>query len=115
MGYRIVNKGNTWKAAPGTKLYSVTTGRINPKNSASLRASRYCHKLVGLKTSAGNEKGHLWFFDSLKRAIYAKGKMKEVKIACGEKIGLFEVSETGSIDFVREVDILKEVTEPLEN
>jgi hypothetical protein len=108
MGYRIVNKGNAWKAAPGTKLYSVTTGRINPKNSASRRASRVWHKLWGLKTSAGNEKGTLWFFDSLKAAEYAKGRMKEVKIAYGEKIGLFEVSESGTIDFVKEVDLSTE-------
>ncbi len=110
MGYRIINKGKTWKAVPGTKLYSVTTGRINPQHSDSLRASRFCHKLWGLKTSAGNEKGTLWFFESIKAAEYAKGRMKEVKIKCSEKIGEFVVSETGTIDFVREVPFIEEAS-----
>lgn len=103
MGYKVVSNKKPVLLAPGTKLYSMTTGSINYDHSSSKRAARFLRRQRGLVTNAGDQRGHIWFFDTLENAELAIQTTKQKKILCSDKIGEYIVSEKGSIDFKREV------------
>ena len=103
MAYRISDKLKEWHGEPGQKVYSITTGPIRTDKSTCRSAVRFIRRQRGLLTRAGDAKGTLWFFDSIKNALAARQAMTVVQIKTSERIGEFKVSENNSIDYVREV------------
>ncbi len=110
MAYRVNDELKQWHGEEGQKVYSVTTGAINKDRSSSRKAARYIRRQRGLCTRAGDKRGTLWFFDSLKNALKARENMTAVQIKTDAKIGEFVVTEKNTIDFVRTVSE-KEISE----
>lgn len=90
------------KFEPGTKLYSVATGRIDPLMKVSRDAVAYVKKRPGFMGVNMTPDGQytLWLFDSLVNAIGAKQLMKFRGIQCGTNISEFEVNSNDEIRFL---------------
>ena len=89
------------KIEPGTKLYSVSTGRVDPLMKASRDAVMFISKkegFIGLHpTPDGNYT--LWLFDSVNNAIGAKNLMKYRGIEVGNNICEFEMATDNTLEF----------------
>ena len=86
---------------PGTKLYSVATGRIDPLMESSVKAIQFVKKRRGFVGVQATEDGNftLWLFDTIENAIGARTQMRYRGIAVGKNICEFEVEDDETISF----------------
>lgn len=91
------------KIADGTRVFSVSTGRVDVFFKKSREAAEYVVKRPGFIGVHPTEDGNytLWLFDTVNNAIGAKNLMKFRGIQVGNNICEFEIKDEGqTIEFV---------------
>lgn len=91
-------KNTTATIKPGMNLYSIATGRIDPRRKDSRDAVDLIASQPGFLAIHPSEKGTLWFFDSLNNAKLARNVLKSEGAEVGNNICRFEVDENGIPD-----------------